>query len=299
LVRLNVAAGPENCHVACIVNIIKIQNHADPRLEPYSNIRERDLVYRHNAFIAEGKVVLNVLLSSQIFEAVSVLVLESRLAGIVPILEAANNDIPVYVVDASLMEHIAGFSVHRGVLAIGRKRFADKIDDLSAFHFNNDALVVVVAGVSNHDNVGAIFRNAAAFGADAVFLDEESCDPLYRKSIRVSVGAVLKVPFLKSGPLNQIADALIAHDFMLAALSPGGTQSITGIPKFGRRALLLGSEGQGLPQQLLSRLNAWTIPMAQDFDSLNVATASGIALFHASGYSAGLSISKLGGTPSG
>jgi tRNA G18 (ribose-2'-O)-methylase SpoU len=267
------------------VNIIKINDPADPRLEPYCNIRERDLVHRRNEFIAEGKVVLSVLFASLIFEAVSVLVLESRLAGLIPILEAAQSDLPVYVVDSVLMEHIAGFSVHRGVLAIGRKRLANNADDLISFYDNPDALVVVVAGVSNHDNVGAIFRNAAAFGADAVLLDEESCDPLYRKAIRVSVGAVLKVPFVKSGTLNQIADTLIANDFMLAALSPRGTQSITQIPKSGRRALILGSEGQGLPQQLLSRLNAWTIPMAEDFDSLNVATASGIALFHASRYS--------------
>ncbi len=263
------------------MNIININDPADPRLEPYSNIRERDLVSRDQCFIAEGKVVLTVLLSSKEFEASSVLVLESRLAGIMPILKGAHNDLEVYVVEASVMDRIAGFAVHRGILAIGKKRQATT----EVFTYNENALVVVMAGLSNHDNVGAVFRNAAAFQADAVLLDDESCDPLYRKAIRVSVGAVLKVPFVKGGTLNQIADQLLAEDFMLAALSPSGTQSIINIPKSGRRALILGSEGHGLPQSLLARLSAWNIPMANDFDSLNVATASGIALFHASRFS--------------
>jgi tRNA G18 (ribose-2'-O)-methylase SpoU len=231
--------------------------------------------------VAEGKVVLSVLLSSQIFEAESVLVLESRLSGIIPILETAKSDPPIYVVKSSVMDEIAGFSMHRGVLAIG----GYKQPAPNAPSFSADALIVVIAGVSNHDNVGAIFRNAAAFHADAIFLDDQSCDPLYRKAIRVSVGAVLKVPFFKAGTLNQIADGLIGNDFKLIALSPRGERSIIHMPKSGRRALILGSEGDGLPQSLLSRLSAWKIPMAQDFDSLNVATASGIALFHASAFS--------------
>jgi tRNA G18 (ribose-2'-O)-methylase SpoU len=264
------------------VNIINITDPTDPRLERYRNVRERDLVSRDKHFIAEGKVVLSVLLTSQIFQAESVLVLESRLAGLTPIFETVRYELPIYVVDAAVMDQIAGFSVHRGILAIGCKKSIAQ----NAMSFGDNALVVVLAGLSNHDNVGAIFRNAAAFQADAVLLDEMSCDPLYRKALRVSVGAVLKVPFVKAGTLNEIADQLISDGFLLIALSPSGTQSITQIPKFGRRALILGTEGDGLPQSLLKKLSAWTIPMAHDFDSLNVATASGIALFHASAFSA-------------
>ncbi len=263
------------------MNIIKIEDPSDPRLEPYCNIRERDLVSRDKCFIAEGKVVLTVLLNSPTFQAQSVLVLESRLAGIMPILETAESNFPVYVVEAPVMDSIAGFAVHRGILALGERR--QQVSP--AVTLKADALVVVIAGLSNHDNVGAVFRNAAAFQADAVLLDDESCDPLYRKALRVSVGAVLKVPFIKGGALNQIADSLMADGFRVAALSPSGTNSITDFPQSGRRALILGSEGHGLPPALLDRLSAWTIPMANDFDSLNVATASGIALFHASGYS--------------
>jgi tRNA G18 (ribose-2'-O)-methylase SpoU len=263
------------------VNIIKIIDFTDPRLDRYRNVRERDLVTRSKHFIAEGKVVLNVLLSSDTFHAESVLVLESRLSGLRTLLETVRYDLPVYVVDTEVMDQIAGFSVHRGILAIGG--YKSNVD--STLSFGRDALVVVIAGLSNHDNVGAIFRNAAAFQADAVLLDETSCDPLYRKALRVSVGAVLKVPFIKAGTLNQIADQLIAENFLLAALSPRGTQSIANIPKTGRRALILGSESEGLPPSLLNRVSAWAIPMARDFDSLNVGTASGIALFHASAFS--------------
>ena len=263
------------------MNIIKINDPADPRLEPYCDIRERDLITRNKRFIAEGKVVLNVLLQSRDFQAESVLILESRLAGMMATLASAEQHLPIYVADASVMNRTTGFSVHRGVLAIGKWRN----DGPTPIMFGPDALVVVISGVSNHDNVGAIFRNAAAFQADAILLDEQSCDPLYRKALRVSVGAVLKVPFLRDGTLNRIADRLIAKSFMLAALSPSGSQNITNMPKSGKRALILGSEGHGLPQSLLERISAWSIPMANDFDSLNVATASGIALFHASAYS--------------
>jgi tRNA G18 (ribose-2'-O)-methylase SpoU len=278
---VTVAASEENCKVLAIMNIIKIEDPSDPRLDPYRNIRERDLVSRDKCFIAEGKVVLTVLLSSPAFQARSVLVLESRLAGIMPVLETAERNFPVYVVEAKVMDGIAGFAVHRGILALGERRLPVS----PQLAFSDDALVVVIAGLSNHDNVGAVFRNAAAFQAEAVLLDDESCDPLYRKALRVSVGAVLKVPFSKGGTLYQIADNLAADGFKIAALSPSGTNRIVDFPQSGRRALILGSEGHGLPPALLARLSAWTIPMAEDFDSLNVATASGIALFYASGFS--------------
>ncbi|MGL4491006.1 MAG: TrmH family RNA methyltransferase [Rhizobiaceae bacterium] len=263
------------------MNIIEIDSPSDPRLEPYCNIRERDLVARDKRFVAEGKVVLQNLFTSSQFMAESVLVLESRLAGIMPVLEEARPDLQVYVVKSPVMDQIAGFHVHRGIMAIGKRRDVNP----PATIYGENALVVVIAGLSNHDNVGSIFRNAAAFHADAVILDDQSCDPLYRKALRVSVGAALKVPFVRSGSLDQIVEDLMDKGFTLAALSPRGTRSITGIPKHGKRALILGSEGQGLPQSLLDRISAWSIPMAKDFDSLNVATASGIALFHASVFS--------------
>ena len=256
---------------------IRIDDPADPRVAPYLTIRERDLAGRHGRFIAEGKVVLNVLFSARRFEAESVLVLENRLAGMTETLAHAPEAMPVYVASAMVMDAIAGFHIHRGILAVGRKRAPDSATEIIAA-LPERALLVVLVGISNHDNMGAIFRNAAAFGVDAVLLDATSCDPLYRKAIRVSVGAVLKVPFAVVENTGELVDMLAAQNFDQIALSPGGAVDIRDARRSARMALYLGTEGDGLPQNLLARLKTVRIGMTAGFDSLNVAAASAIAL---------------------
>ncbi|TIV07417.1 MAG: RNA methyltransferase, partial [Mesorhizobium sp.] len=130
------------------------------------------------------------------------------------------------------------------------------------------------------DNMGAIFRNAAAFGADAVLLDRTCCDPLYRKAIRVSVGAALKVPFASFNDTAAFTGTLDRLGFSQFALSPRGATDIRDAERPSRLALYLGTEGEGLPQELLARLHTVRIAMAEDFDSLNVAAASAVALHH-------------------
>ena len=137
---------------------------------------------------------------------------------------------------------------------------------------------MALVGISNHDNMGGLFRNAAAFGAGAVLLDPSSCDPLYRKAIRVSVGASLIVPFAR---LSEDADPIdLLHEAELEpiALSPAGATPLHLLDPPARAALLLGAEGPGLSADILARSRTVAIPMAGDFDSLNVATTSGIAL---------------------
>ncbi|GAB1582647.1 TrmH family RNA methyltransferase [Phyllobacterium phragmitis] len=258
--------------------VLKIDDVGDPRLAPYRDIRERDLVGRSGRFIAEGKVVLNVLLSSaRFFEAESLLVLENRLSGLEQQLRLCPPEVPVYCVPQAVMDAVAGFHVHRGILAVGRRKAAPSLAGLLA-GLPDRALVAVLCGISNHDNVGSIFRNAAAFEADCVLMDETCCDPLYRKAIRVSVGATLKVPYARQGSIDDIIAALAEEKFEIWALSPSGTRSIYDVPPAPRQALLMGTEGEGLPKLLLERLNTARIPMSAEFDSLNVATASGIAL---------------------
>lgn len=259
------------------MEIIRIDDPADPRVASYLSIRERDLAGRQGRFIAEGKVVLNVLFSAARFETESVLVLENRLAGLADTLPLAPPSMPVYAASQPVMDAIAGFHIHRGILAVGRKREADNPETLIA-SLPARALVVVLVGLSNHDNVGAIFRNAAAFGADAVLLDETCCDPLYRKAIRVSVGAALKVPFAVAADAGSIVELLDKAGFGQVALSPSGAADIRDAPRPDRLALYLGTEGDGLPDDLLSRLQTVRIGMAEGFDSLNVAAASAIAL---------------------
>ena len=139
---------------------------------------------------------------------------------------------------------------------------------------------MVLMGIGNHDNIGGLFRNAAAFGVDAVLLDGACCDPLYRKAIRVSVGGSLMVPFARLGPDEDGVDLMRRHGFRSLALSPGGAKPLAEVNGSGRVSLLLGAEGPGLSDEILTRTETVTIPMSGQFDSLNVATASGIALHH-------------------
>ena len=160
---------------------------------------------------------------------------------------------PVYVASRPVMDAVAGFPMHRGVLAVGLRR-ADESSERLLAAMPRQALVIALVGISNHDNMGAIFRNAAAFGADAVLLDETCCDPLYRKAIRVSVGAALKIPFASAGSCNSLTEVLDAHGFGQIALSPAGQADIRTVGRRERMALYLGTEGDGLPADLLAGL---------------------------------------------
>jgi tRNA G18 (ribose-2'-O)-methylase SpoU len=262
--------------------IIAITDPSDSRVAAYRDIKERDLVGRQGRFIAEGTVVLRMLAAhhggTEGFEAESLLILENRLGGIREMIAAFPPDVPVYSVSSAVMDAIAGFPMHRGVLALGRRRtaqpLAEKLKGLP-----KKALVVVAAGISNHDNAGSIFRNAAAFGASLVVLDETSCDPLYRKALRVSVGSVLSVPWVREGSVTGCLDALQAAGFAVWGLSPRGQCEIGETEPSERIALVLGTEGEGLPETVLARFRTARIAQSPGLDSLNVATASGIALY--------------------
>lgn len=256
---------------------IRIESADDPRIAGYRSIRERDLAGRHNSFVAEGKVVLNVLFSSSRFVADSMLVLENRLAGLSELLARAPAGMPVYVAAQEVMDEIAGFHIHRGILAIGRRGVEPTVAELLAA-LPEEALLVVPMGISNHDNIGAIFRNAAAFEADAVFMDETCCDPLYRKAVRVSVGAALKIPFARGAAAGELVNEIKQAGFEVLALSGGGQEEIGDIGPGGRKALLLGTEGEGLPEEVMRMARPVRIPMSSGMDSLNVAAASAIAL---------------------
>jgi len=260
--------------------VIGIDDPGDPRVADYRDIRERDLVGRARLFVAEGKVVLRVLLGqASRFRPVSVLVAEKRLPGLAGLLRAVPTDVPVYAVSQKVMDGIAGFPIHRGILATARRTEVEEAGALLA-RVPARALVLVLLGIANHDNMGGLFRNAAAFGVHAVLVDAGSCDPLYRKAIRVSVGGVLVVPFAR---LSRGADPLAIveeNGFTALALSPTGIADLRAVEPPPRAALVLGAEGRGLPRTILDRCRTVRIPMSGSFDSLNVATASGIALHH-------------------
>jgi len=261
-----------------VPNIVPITDPADPRLAAYVQVRERDLAGRGDGFIAEGEVVLRVLLGGGArVRAASLLVAARRLARLAPLIETLDDATPVYAASQAVMDQVVGFPIHRGILAHGPRPPDPGAAALLA-GLAPRAVVLALFGVSNHDNIGGIFRNAAAFGAGAVLLDAGCCDPLYRKAIRVSVGATLTVPFARLAVGEDAIGALEAAGFAALALSPTGAEPLAGLARPDRAALLLGAEGPGLPPPVLARARTVGIAMAAGWDSLNVAAASAIAL---------------------
>jgi tRNA G18 (ribose-2'-O)-methylase SpoU len=259
----------------------RIDDPDDPRIAGYRDIRERDLIGRSGRFVAEGTVVLRLLVDAHLagnFEAESLLLLENRAEGLGGILASVPQEVPIYAASREVMNAVAGFDIHRGVLALGKRRNIPTVEALLS-RLPENALVVAACGIANHDNVGAIFRNAAAFGADAIFLDQTCCDPLYRKALRVSVGSVLRIPYAREGSIEAMLTALATAGFEIWGLSPSGKTDIRKLAPSQRLALLTGTEGEGLPPAILSAVRTARIPQAPGLDSLNAGTASGIALF--------------------
>lgn len=260
-------------------NIITIHDADDPRLESYRAVRERDLAGRKGLYVAEGRVVLEKAISADPSCLASVLVAAHRVESLTDLLAALPPETPVYAASQVAMDQVVGFPIHRGLLAVGRRPARDAASLIASLPAQ--ALVVGLIGIANHDNMGGVFRNAAAFGADAVLIDDTCCDPLYRKAIRVSVGAALTVPFARAGSAMDLVSTLLAAGFQLAALAPIGEIDLDRLDLGDRAAVLFGAEGPGLPPEVLGRIRTVAIPMAGGFDSLNVATTSGIVLHRA------------------
>ncbi len=257
---------------------ISIDDPADPRLAPYVSIRERDLVGRHGRFIVEGEVTLRLMLSpASRFRAESILLSPERWPGLADLIAGLPEPPPVYRATKAVMGAVAGFPMHRGVLASGLSGEPSEPAAL-ILPAPAPATVLGLVGLTNHDNVGGLFRNAAAFGADAVLLDDATCDPLYRKAIRVSAGAALTVPFARTPSPGAMLDLAARHDLVPLAMTPGAANDIADIALPARALVLLGSEGPGLPPELMAGCQKIRIGMAAGFDSLNVATAGAIAL---------------------
>lgn len=252
----------------------RVGDPRDPRLADYLELREGELVKRRGVFIAEGSLVVRALLSSR-FRTRSLLVLEKHVEALSP-----PPEVPVYVAPREVMDAVAGFPIHRGVLAAGERGDGAAVSSV----LGGEGAVVVLQGVSNHDNVGGIFRNAAALGASSVLLDETCADPLYRKSLRVSMGTALSVPFARA-PMGALLDALEARGYETIALTPApDAVSLRDLHGVARPALLLGAEGPGLSAEVLARARRRVrIPIVPGVDSLNVATASAIALYALAG----------------
>lgn len=258
---------------------IEVTAADDSRLDDYRNIPDPELIARRGIFVAEGHLIVRRLLTESRFVARSVMVTEAARASLMPLL-SARPELPVYVVPQPVVNVITGFNIHRGCLAIGERPPVEPWEDVA----RNATVLLVLERVANADNVGGVFRNAAAFDASAVLLDAASTDPLYRKAIRTSMGAALVVPFARAEPWPQMLTRLRDLGFVAIAMTPSATasalQHCADAVRGQRVAFVLGHEGEGLSAAALERCDSQArIPMAPGIDSLNVATASAIALY--------------------
>jgi tRNA G18 (ribose-2'-O)-methylase SpoU len=261
----------------------------DPRVLDYRAVREPDLVRRRGLFIAEGRLVVARLLALSRYTIRSILVSEAGLAALrAQTADALDGrpDVPLYLAAPEIIDAIGGFHFHRGCLAVAQRPPAQDADAIIAAAAPGRPLVVVEA-LAQADNVGSILRNAQAFGAAGVLLDPATVDPLYRKALRTAMGAALVVPWARLEPWPDALGRVRAAGVVIAALTPRPSAQPLGdfVTAYAHRAvaLLVGAEGDGLGAAALGASDVQVrIPMAPGADSVNVATATGIAL-HALG----------------
>jgi tRNA G18 (ribose-2'-O)-methylase SpoU len=256
----------------------------DPRLDDYRNLKDATLAGTRGRFIVEGRGTLRVLLSRSRYRPDSILLNERSFAALEADLANFEPACPIYVGDQPLLDRIVGFPIHRGCLAsCGRGDLEDPLELARRVQGEEVApRIVVLEGLTNLDNVGLIFRNAMALGARAVLLCSRSCDPLYRKAIRTSMGGSLCVPFARAEDLPELLSRLGEMGFEVLAFDPGepGVEIRSlDASRLGPTALLFGTEGPGLSAQALAAADRRVrIGMEEGVDSLNVAVSAGIAL---------------------
>jgi len=253
---------------------------SDPRLELYRSVRDPDLAAMHGVFVAEGRIVVGRVLDDPSYRVQSLLLNDAAHRDLEAAVARLDPSIPIFICKTDDFRALTGFNIHRGCLALVERPAPLGVSDLIA----DAQRLLVLEGVTNADNVGGIFRNAAAFGADGVLLSPDSCDPLYRKAIRTSMAAVLRVPFARSRDWSADLARIRAAGFALVAFTP--SEKAEPIDAFATRAgimrlaLAFGGEGSGLTPVLLAAADASVrIPVTRDVDSLNVAVAAGIALY--------------------
>lgn len=239
-------------------------------------MRERGL------FVAEGRAVVRRVLDDSRYQIEAVLVNEASRRHLADALDRLPPDVPVHVRDTSEFESLTGHHLHRGCLALVRRPAPRLLEEVIA---GAGGMLLVLDGVTDADNVGGVFRNAAAFGAGAVVLGPGCCDPLYRKAVRTSMGAVLRVPFACAREWPGALDRVRAAGLVLAALTPrepAETLEAFAARRTGARgvALIVGAEGAGVSAPLESMADARVrIPTSGAVDSLNLSVAAAIAMY--------------------
>jgi tRNA G18 (ribose-2'-O)-methylase SpoU len=264
--------------------IQRITSPDDPRVAAYRGVTDPELARASGVFVAEGRLVVRRVLEDSKYCVQSLLLNDAAYRDLAPLIDrtegVGGTGTEVLLCDTSDFLGISGVNFHRGCLALVKRPPPAPLHDVVA----GARCVIALDGVGNPDNVGGIFRNAAAFGVDAVLIGPGCCDPFYRKAIRTSMGSVLRVPFAAADAWPATMDALRAEGLMIAALTP--RQPSESIDTFVTRAaglrlaLIVGAEGAGLTRGVETTADVRVhIPIVDDVDSLNVAVAVGIALY--------------------
>ncbi len=258
--------------------MIEITSLGDARVSDYAQVGQPGWLREQGLFVAEGRLVVRRLFETATFPVRSVLITRPALAALEDVLDPTR--CPIYVCHQDMMNRLAGFNFHRGCLAIGERPPATE----PAGRFQSAQRLLALEGVGNPDNVGGLFRVAAAFGVDGILLDRSSGDPLYRKAIRTSMGAAFRVPFAQTEKWLDTLSGIRAAGADVVALTPDvSAMSLSDyvshrLPRQ-QVILMLGAEGPGLSAEASRAATARVrIPIAQEVDSLNVVVAAGIAL---------------------
>jgi tRNA G18 (ribose-2'-O)-methylase SpoU len=264
------------------IETIPVQSLDAPALHPYRTLRRTADHWNEGIFVAEGDKVVERLLASPI-EVVSLLVTEVWLKRLLKTEGSGRlGSIPVYLAAKELMEEIVGFNLHQGIMAVGRVPTERPLDsDLAALPQHH--LLVALDGLANAENVGVVVRNCAAFGVDAIIVGPTSSSPYLRRAVRNSMGTVFGMRIVHVADLPG-ALGLLHERFGTAILgtTPAGASTLAAQALTGNCCLVLGSEGDGIAPEVLERCTARVaIPMHNDTDSLNVASASAVVLYEA------------------
>lgn len=259
--------------------IIEIASLGDPRVEMFGALTEAQLRNRlepeKGIFIAESPKVINVALNAG-YEPLAMLCEKQHIAGDAAQLIARCGDVPVYTGERELLSQLTGYVLTRGVLCAMRRPQAPRIEDVC----RDGRRIVVIDGVVDTTNIGAIFRSAAALGIDAVLLTRNSCDPFNRRAVRVSMGSVFLVPWTW---MDDDLASLHLYGFKTAAMALSDDSIPLDSPSLAaeeRLAIVMGTEGDGLPHETIARADyVVRIPMSHDVDSLNVAAAAAVAFW--------------------
>jgi tRNA G18 (ribose-2'-O)-methylase SpoU len=261
------------------VPVERLDTVDDPRLIPFRDLRRPVAGRREGLFVAETRAVVRELLASRRFRVRSVLLTPPAADELVDVL-AGRDEVAVYLAPLPVLKAVVGFDFHRGCLALGeRGRDPGLAEILDAA----PRRLVLLDGVSNPDNVGGVLRVARALGVDAVLLSPGCGDPLYRKAVRVSLGAALHLPWARVTAWEQTLERLGAAGYVRIALAAAGTLDVASLgteyPIPARCALLVGAEGHGLRPASLAAVDVTLrIPMTPGVDSLNLVTACAVAL---------------------